>query len=40
MPREMQWRGELIPLVLTVDGAAVVYGRELALLLMAAAVSV
>lgn len=32
-----QWRGELIPLVLASIVAAVVYGRELALLLMAAA---
>ena len=32
-----QWRGELIPLVLASIMAAVVYGRELALLLMAAA---
>jgi putative nucleotidyltransferase with HDIG domain len=32
-----QWRGELIPLVLGSIVAAVVYGRELALLLMAAA---
>ncbi len=32
-----QWRGELIPLVLASIIAAVVYGRELALLLMAAA---
>jgi len=31
-----QWRGELIPLVLASVIAAVVYGRELALLLMAA----
>ena len=32
-----QWRGELVPLVLASIIAAVVYGRELALLLMAAA---
>ncbi len=32
-----QWRGELIPLVFASIVAAVVYGRELALLLMAAA---
>tara|TARA_R110002049_G_scaffold2750_2_gene21675 strand:+ start:539211 stop:541574 length:2364 start_codon:yes stop_codon:yes gene_type:complete len=32
-----QWRGELIPLVLASIVAAVVYGRELALLLMSAA---
>ncbi len=32
-----QWRGELIPLVLASIVSAVVYGRELALLLMAAA---
>ncbi|MGB1815517.1 MAG: metal-dependent phosphohydrolase, partial [Rubripirellula sp.] len=32
-----EWRGELIPLVLASIIAAVVYGRELALLLMAAA---
>ena len=32
-----QWRGELIPLVLASIVAAVVYGRELGLLLMAAA---
>ncbi|MFK8114420.1 MAG: HD family phosphohydrolase [Rubripirellula sp.] len=32
-----QWRGELIPLVLASILSAVVYGRELALLLMAAA---
>ena len=32
-----QWRGELVPLVIASFTAAVVYGRELALLLMAAA---
>ena len=32
-----EWRGELIPLVLASITAAIVYGRELALLLMAAA---